>query len=137
MVGRIGDGLITMMPDVDLLEQYDKEGGRGPKAAAVKGCWSTDEDDALRTAMRWGNEALPGQLAQELSMPSHYEAAIGLVTEEMIAESMPLGTDPEQWVTAITEFVDAGFDEIYVNQIGDDQAGFFRFWRDELQPRLG
>ena len=136
VAARIGDGLITMMPDADFLAQYDDQGGRGPKAAGLKGCWAVDEADALRTAMRWANEALPGQLAQELSMPSQYEDAITLVTEEMVADEMPLGSDPERWVAAITEYVDAGFDEIYVNQIGDDQAGFFSFWRDELQPRL-
>ena len=69
-------------------------------------------------------------------MPSHFEQAITLVTEDMIAESTPVGPDPQRWVAAITEFVDAGFDEIYINQIGDDQDGFFQFWRDELHPRL-
>lgn len=61
---------------------------------------------------------------------------MSLVSEDMIAEELPPGPDPERWVAAITAFVDAGFDEVYVNQIGDDQAGFFRLWRDELQPRL-
>jgi hypothetical protein len=33
-------------------------------------------------------------------------------------------------------YVDAGFDEVYVSQIGDDQADFFEFYRRELAPRL-
>ena len=33
-------------------------------------------------------------------------------------------------------FVDAGFDEIYIAQIGPDQEGFFRFYTDEVLPRL-
>lgn len=98
--------------------------------------WARDEGEARRTAMRWGNEGLPGQPAQELSMPSHYEQAISLVTEDMLAEQMPLRPDSNRWVSAINEFVDAGFDEIYINQIGDDQECFFAFWRDELAPRL-
>jgi G6PDH family F420-dependent oxidoreductase len=136
LAARIGDGYITMSPDPELLAVYDKEGGRGPRAAGMKGCWGRDESEALRTAMTWANEGLPGQLAQELPMPSHFEQAVTLVTEDMVAESTPVGPDPERWVSAIMEFVDAGFDEVYVNQIGDDQEGFFRFWRDELQPRL-
>jgi G6PDH family F420-dependent oxidoreductase len=136
LAARIGDGYITMSPDPELLAVYDKEGGRGVKAAGLKGCWARDESEALQTAMRWANEGLPGQLAQELPMPSHFEQAITLVTEDMIAESTPVGPDPQRWVAAITEFVDAGFDEIYINQIGDDQDGFFQFWRDELHPRL-
>lgn len=136
LAATIGDGLITMMPDADFLAQYDKQGGRGPKSAGMKGCWAADEASARRTAMRWATEALPGQLGQELPLPSHFEQATELVTEDMVAESVPLGPDPEPWVAAITEFLDAGFDELYINQIGDDQAGFFTFWRDELRPRL-
>lgn len=60
VAARIGDGFITMSPEPDLLAQYDKEGGRGPKSAGVKGCWAADVAEARRTAMRWANEALPG-----------------------------------------------------------------------------
>ena len=31
----------------------------------------------------------------------------------------------------------AGFDEVYINQIGPDQEGFFRFSERELRSRLG
>ena len=34
------------------------------------------------------------------------------------------------------QYLDAGFDEVYVSQIGNDQAGFFDFYRRELAPRL-
>jgi hypothetical protein len=30
----------------------------------------------------------------------------------------------------------AGFDEVYISQVGDDQAGFFDFYQRELLPRL-
>ena len=33
-------------------------------------------------------------------------------------------------------YVDAGFDEVCVNQIGPDQKGFFEFYRAEVLPRL-
>jgi G6PDH family F420-dependent oxidoreductase len=137
VAARVADGFITMTADRDLLAQYDDEGGRGPKSAGLKGCWARDMSDARRTAMRWANEALPGQLGQELPLPTHFEQATTLVTEDMVADEMPLGPDPEPWVVAIQEFVAAGFDEIYIGQIGDDQEGFFAFWRDELRPRLG
>ena len=37
---------------------------------------------------------------------------------------------------SIRQYVDAGFDEVYVSQIGPDQDGFFDFYRRELAPRL-
>ena len=32
--------------------------------------------------------------------------------------------------------VDAGVDHVYLHQVGPDQEGFLRVWRDELQERL-
>ncbi len=134
---RIGDGLITMGPDADAVATYRDQGGRGPAAAGLKGCWASDAESAAQTAMDWANQALPGQLAQELSVPLHYEQATSLVTPDMMAEQYPLGPDPERWVEAIEAHVDAGFDEVYISQMGPDQAGFFTFWEDEVRPRLG
>jgi hypothetical protein len=36
----------------------------------------------------------------------------------------------------VRSYVDAGFDRLYVNQIGPDQAGFFRFYERELAGAL-
>jgi coenzyme F420-dependent glucose-6-phosphate dehydrogenase len=46
------------------------------------------------------------------------------------------GPDPERYVEATTEFVEAGYDHVYFHQIGPDQEGFFRFYERELAPRL-
>ncbi|HWH92477.1 MAG TPA: hypothetical protein VNT03_01335 [Baekduia sp.] len=69
-------------------------------------------------------------------MVAPYEAACAPVSEEMIAEAVPCGPDPEKHVAAIREFLDAGYDEVYVNQIGDDQEGFLAFMQDEVLPRI-
>jgi hypothetical protein len=47
------------------------------------------------------------------------------VTEDMVADRVPCGPDPERHLAAVREYLDAGFDEVYVNQIGPDQQGFF------------
>ncbi len=52
----------------------------------------------------------------------------------MIAESTPCGPDPQAHIKAIREHVDAGFDEVYVSQIGPDQEGFLRFYEREVLP---
>jgi hypothetical protein len=77
---------------------------------------------------------LPGQLSQELALPSHFEQASQLVSEDALAEVIPCGPDPERHLASIRQYLDAGFDEVYVSQIGDDQAGFFDFYRRELDP---
>jgi len=47
------------------------------------------------------------------------------------------GPDPERHVAAITPYLEAGYDEVFISQMGSDQEGFFRFWEQELKPRLG
>jgi hypothetical protein len=54
----------------------------------------------------------------------------------MIAESVPCGPDVEKIVAAFRQFADAGFDELYVQQIGDRQAEFFDVLVREIVPRL-
>ena len=84
----------------------------------------------------WPNQALPGELAQELPSPAHFEQASELVTREMIADAVPCGNDPERFVQSIKEFESAGYDLLYIQQIGPDQAGFLDFFEREVRPRL-
>jgi hypothetical protein len=56
-------------------------GGAKPVCGGLKVCWGTDEREAVRTAHRlWATEQLPGELAQILPTPSHFEQASRLVT---------------------------------------------------------
>jgi G6PDH family F420-dependent oxidoreductase len=138
VAARIGDGFVTVQPDRELLERYRNNGGKGPAIAALKVCWDQDEQQARKLAFElWPTTAVEGQLSQELPMPAHFEAAASNVTEDMVADLLACGPDPEKHVAAIKKYLEAGFDEVYINQIGPDQQGFFRFYERELRPRLG
>jgi G6PDH family F420-dependent oxidoreductase len=137
LAARIADGYISTKPTPDAVKQYVEAGGTGRKQVGIKVCYGQDEADARKTALElWGNELLPGQLARELALPSHFESAMQMVTEEQLAEVIPCGPDPERHVAAIRKAIDAGYDEVYVSQIGPEQAAFFDFYRRELLPRL-
>jgi G6PDH family F420-dependent oxidoreductase len=137
LAARIADGVMTTSPDADLLRDYADRGGRGPSIATVKVCYGPDEAAAKQTAHRlWASSGVPGQSSQELSMPEHFEEAAELVTPDALAEKIPCGPDPDRHAEAIAQYVDAGFDEIHVGQIGDDQERFPKFFVDEVRPRL-
>ena len=82
------------------------------------------------------NVAPAGELSQELRVPAHFDQAAGLVTAEVLAENIPCVPYADHIVHAVREFADAGFDRLYINQIGDNQAEFFRFYARELGPLL-
>jgi|GEM_PF-5227061 len=70
-------------------------------------------------------DGLPGELAQVLPTPHHFKQASSLVSEEEIGEKIVCGPDPERHVAAIQAYLDAGFTEVYVTQVGKEQEGFF------------
>lgn len=138
LAGRIGDGFVSTTPDADAIRQFREAGGAGKvTSAGAKVCWGTDEDSARKTAYRlWPNSGLPGELSQVLPVPRHFEQASSLVTEDMIGESIVCGPDVDRHVEAVQQYVDAGFDEVYVGQIGPDFEGFFEVYEREVLPRL-
>jgi G6PDH family F420-dependent oxidoreductase len=135
---RVGDGVMTTAPDADLVEKWKQSDRSGPSIATVKVCWARDDDTAKKTVHRlWASSGIPGESSQELSMPQHFEQAAELVTPDAMAEKIPCGPDPEVHVELLQKYLDAGFDELHVGQVGDDQEGFFTFWTKELARRLG
>ena len=135
LAAKIGDGFVCVKPDADLVRDYRVAGGRGPAQGGFKVCHAPTAAEGLETAHRiWPNDALPGELPQVLPQPEHFEQASQLVTPDML--DLPVGPDPEAYAQRVKAYVDAGFDEVYVSQIGPRQEEFFRFWREEVTPRL-
>jgi hypothetical protein len=101
-------------------------------------CYASSEEEGLKTVKeRWPNAGLPGQLSQELALPAFFEQAAELVTEETLKGSVAAGPDPEVHLETIRKYTDAGFDHVYVHQVGPDQEGFLRFYEEEVLPKLG
>jgi G6PDH family F420-dependent oxidoreductase len=138
LAARIGDGYCTVAPDAESVERFRNAAQRDTLVqGGTKVCFGPDEAAARKTVHRlWPNEALPGELAQILPTPEHFEQAAQLVTEEMVAEAVPCGPDLDRHIEKIQEFEQAGFDELYINQIGPDQDAFFEAYRSEVLPRV-
>jgi G6PDH family F420-dependent oxidoreductase len=135
LAAAIGDGFCTTAPDKEAIDLYRAEGGRGPVHAGTKVCFMDDEQEAMETVLRlWPNEGLPGELAQVLPTPAHFEQACELVTAEHI--KTPVGPDMDKHVASLQQYADAGVDELFVQQIGPNQDAFFTTWASEVLPRF-
>jgi G6PDH family F420-dependent oxidoreductase len=137
LAGRIGDGLISTSPDTETVKAFQSAGGKGkPAYGQMTVCWAKTEDEGLETALKiWGYTGLPGQLSQELALPQYFQEAAQLVTRETIAKSVVAGPDAEAYHQKIKEYADAGFEYVYIHQVGPDQDGFFDFAKRELLPK--
>jgi coenzyme F420-dependent glucose-6-phosphate dehydrogenase len=138
LAGRIADGLWSSSSDPDVSGLYEKAGGRGPRFAQLTLCYAGTDDDALRVARRvWPTGALKGPLNQELPLPEHFAQAAEMVKDDDLRKAMSLGPDPSPLLEEVRKAIDAGYDHVYLHQIGADQEGFFEFWERELRPQLG
>ena len=135
LAGDLGDGLISVLPDADLVGEFEQAGGRGkPKIGMMHGCWGADRDACLKTMHEiWPNGGLKGPLGADLREPADFEEAAQMVRPEDLADD-PLGPDPGPWLEQIQAFEDAGFTHVYLHQVGPDQEGFIEFARRELLP---
>jgi coenzyme F420-dependent glucose-6-phosphate dehydrogenase len=138
LAAEVGDGLIAVEPDAKLVKAYEDAGGRGhQKLGQVAVCWAPSREEAESTAARaWPLAGVPGPIRSELRRPKEFAAAAEMVRPEDLRQKLVLGPDPEDHARAIDEFAAAGFDQVFVHQVGPDQEGFFRFYRQEVMPHL-
>lgn len=119
LAGRIGDGYIQTSPNADMAQQFKTASNGKPAVMGTKVCWAPTQGQAVELAHRlWATSGVPGELSQELPTPAHFEQAATLVTPEQTAAALPCGPDPEPIIQQLEDGFSAGFDEVYVTNIG-------------------
>jgi coenzyme F420-dependent glucose-6-phosphate dehydrogenase len=138
LAAELGDGLFGTSPVAETIERFRERGGEGkPTYGQLDVCWAGSEEEAKRTALEWWpNAATSGSHAFELPLPAHFEEITEWVEEDDVAESIVCGPDPQRHLDAIGEYAEAGYDHVYVHQVGPDQEGFFDFYSREVLPKL-
>lgn len=138
LAGELGDGLIGVAPDPNLVHTFNHDGGAGkPRYGKLTVCWAPTEEEARRTAFeQWRNAGVRGVSSSRLATPSDFEQASQRATEADVTRTVLASPDPERHLSRIREYIDAGYDHVYVHQIGPDQQGFFDFYQREVMPRL-
>jgi G6PDH family F420-dependent oxidoreductase len=137
IAAEAGDGLFATEADPDLVDEYGRAGGVGPRYAEVSLAWATTEEAALSSAHKLFRFSAAGWKVQaELPNPINFEAAASVVRESDIAESFGYGPDVSRHLERVRTYADAGFDHLVLVNAGPDVDGFFRFYADELAPAL-
>jgi G6PDH family F420-dependent oxidoreductase len=137
LAGHLGDALIAVKPDASVVEAFDQNGGRGKRRyGQLHVCWAASEAAARRTAYEWWPNGAIASLGSELRLPRDFEEVALMLSEDDVAQGVLCGPDPQRYVDRINDYVAAGFDHVYLHQVGSDQEGFVDFARRELIPRL-
>ena len=132
---RFGDGYISTRPEPDLLQLFKDRSGGKPAQAGFKVAWADDPEEGVDHAYRlWPNAGLPGELAQVLPSVKHFEQATQLVTRESTKESVVAGPDPQQHLAELRKYIDAGYDEVYVANMGPHYLAMIEAWGRDVLP---
>jgi G6PDH family F420-dependent oxidoreductase len=139
LAGRKADFMVAVQPEGELGEMFDAAGGSGKgRVGQIAVSYDTDRDVALKRAheqFRWFG--LGWKVNADLPNPDSFDGASQFVTESDVGESIPCGADVEEFVTKIKPFVDAGFTEVGLVQIGGAHQEKFIAWAErELLPAL-
>ncbi|WP_372349274.1 LLM class F420-dependent oxidoreductase [Streptomyces sp. KL116D] len=139
LAGRLADLLIATEPDPDLTAAFDRHGGAGkPRVGQLPVCFDTDRTAAVARAhdqFRWFGGGW--KVNSELPHPDSFEGATQYVRPDDVADALPCGDDVDTFLEAVRPFVDAGFTELALVQIGGDHQDAFLEWSAKtLLPAL-
>ncbi|HEY2258512.1 MAG TPA: TIGR03557 family F420-dependent LLM class oxidoreductase [Solirubrobacteraceae bacterium] len=139
LAGRKADLMVGVEPKPELGEMFDAAGGAGkPRVGQVPLAYDTDRDAAVARAheqFRWFG--LGWRVNADLPNPEGFDSATQFVTPDDVAEALGCGPDVEEHVEKIKPYIEAGYDEIALVQIGADQQEQFVAWAQrELLPAL-
>jgi G6PDH family F420-dependent oxidoreductase len=137
----LADHLVAVEPKAELVEAWNavegapRIGGPARAVGQVPISWGPDRDEAVQRAhdqFRWF--AGGWSVNADLPTPAGFAGATQFVRPEDVAENIPCGPDLEAIADAVTAFVDAGFTDVAVVQIGDETQE--RFLAEAAGPLL-
>jgi probable non-F420 flavinoid oxidoreductase len=136
------DGAITINQPVEDLrawvDAYRSAGGRGPLALQVHLSYAGTDEEALQTAHdQWRANVLGPPLSWDIDSVEGFDTAGSFVRPEDLRSSVIVSADPDEHVRRLQEFVDLGFDRIYLHHVGKEQERFLDVFGERVLPRLG
>jgi G6PDH family F420-dependent oxidoreductase len=139
LAGRHADIMVAVEPEAELVQMFNEAGGQGkPIVGQIALAYDPDRETAVQRAhdqFRWFG--LGWKVNADLPNPESFEGATQFVTPEQVGEALSCGPDLEEHVEAIRPFVEAGFSEVALVQIGaEEQESFIRWAQSELLPAL-
>ena len=139
LAGQKADLMVAVEPDEQLGEMFDRAGGAGkPRVGQIAVCYDPDREAAIKRAheqFRWFG--LGWKVNADLPNPDSFDSATQFVEPDAVSEALPCGPDVQEHVEKIKPFIDAGFGEVALVQIGAcHQAAFIEWAERELLPAL-
>ncbi len=145
--GKFTDGLITVGAAdeklkmlVERFEQGARAAGKDPatmpRMLQVKVSYDTTVEAATDAAVKeWPNGGMNFPKA-DIRNPEDFEAMAKLVRPENYKNRVLITPDLDEHTAYIQHFIDLGFGEVYVHNVGLNQEAFIKAYSDGVVPKL-
>jgi probable non-F420 flavinoid oxidoreductase len=135
------DGLVTVnQPDDQLkrvLDAYRGAGGRGPARLQIHLSWAPTKDEAIGIAHdQWRNNVFAPPVSWDLETVEAFDVIGETVSTEQVLRSVRVSNDLAQHAAWLHEYVEQGWDELYLHFVGQDQTGFIDAFGEHVLPTL-
>jgi probable non-F420 flavinoid oxidoreductase len=135
------DGFITINQPHETLREltgaYREAGGRGRLALQVHLCWDPDPDRAKAIAYeQWHTNTFPPPLCWDIDGPEAFEQASQHVPQEAVEGAVLVSSDLGRHADWLAEYVELGFEEIYLHHVGKEQRPFLDAFGEHVLPQL-
>ncbi len=145
--GKFADGFMSVGAADEkigmLFERFEKgarEAGKDPatmpRMVQLHVSWATTTEAAMDQAVReWPNGGMPFPKA-DIRNPEDFAAMAAFVRPEHFKNRVLISSDLNEHVAHIQHYIDIGFTEVYVHNVGRNQEEFIPAYGREVIPAL-
>ncbi|MEV0330208.1 TIGR03885 family FMN-dependent LLM class oxidoreductase [Micromonospora echinospora] len=135
------DGLITVNAPVPhlraMIDAYRDAGGRGPLSLQVHLSWAADETEAERIAYdQWRSNVFAPPVCWDLETVEHFDVISEQVPMERLRRVVNISADLGRHTGWLEEYLDLGFDRIFLHHVGQELGPFVDAFGTEVLPKL-
>ena len=140
-VASWADGLATINQPHDtlrkIIDAYRSAGGAGPLILQVHLSVAATEEEAKAIAYdQWRSNVFPPPICWDLDSVEAFDTVAERVRPDDMAASVRISADPGQHAEWLQEYVDLGFDQIYLHHVGQHQDYFIDTFGERVLPQL-
>lgn len=135
------DGLITVNQSKEalgkVLDSYRAAGGRGPARLQIHLSWAPTEDAAMAVAHdQWRSNVFDPPVCWDLETVQAFDVISTDVSPERVQRSVRVSSDLGEHREWLHEYIEQGWDELYLHFVGKEQAGFIDAFGAHVLPQL-
>ena len=135
------DGLATIAQPVDhlrrMIDAYRSAGGRGELILQIHLSWAPTEDEAMHLASdQWRSNVYGPPIAWDLETAEAFDQVTRDVTDDKVRQSVQVSSDLGRHAELLQQYLDLGFDQLYLHHVGQEQTAFIEAFGQHVLPQL-